>query len=179
MGSGDSMEELSGYSATETLRGGRSIEIRALRPADHHGLLAALDRMSDESIHRRFFGPKRRFSDHEVAYYTNVDFTNHVALVAVLAEDGQALIVGGARYIVSKPGSAEVAFAVDDAHQGQGVGALLMKHLAGIARRAGLGELYAEVLPGNTGMLKVFEKSGLRMGATREQDVVHVTLEVA
>jgi GNAT superfamily N-acetyltransferase len=171
--------ELTEYSAKETLRDGRPVEIRALKPADRDGLLGTLDRMSDESIHRRFFGPRRRFSDDEVAYYINVDFINHVALVAVLEEDGRALIVAGARYIVSKPGSAEVAFAVDDAHQGQGVGALLMKHLAGIARRAGLAELYAEVLPGNTGMLKVFEKSGLRMGTKREQDVVHVTLQVA
>ena len=87
--------ELTEYSATETLRDGRPIEIRALRPADRDGLLGALDRMSDESIHRRFFGPKRHFSDDEVAYYTNVDFTDHVALVAVLEEDGRALIVGG------------------------------------------------------------------------------------
>src|SRR4051795_12299777 len=37
---------------------------------------------------------------------------NHVALVAVVEEDGQPLIVGGARYIVGQPGTAEVAFAV-------------------------------------------------------------------
>jgi RimJ/RimL family protein N-acetyltransferase len=171
--------ELNKYSATETLRDGQPIEIRALSPADCHGMLDALDRMSDESIRRRFFGPKRRFSDDEVAYYTNVDFTNHVALVAVLEEGGRAVIAGGARYIVSKPGAAEVAFAVDDAHQGQGIGALLMKHLAGIARRAGLQELYAEVLPHNTAMLKVFEKSGHRMSTKRDQGVVHVTLQVS
>ena len=171
--------ELTQYSATETLRDGRPIGIRALSPADRHGMLGALDRMSDESIRRRFFGLKRHFSDDEVAYYTNVDFTNHVALVAVLEEDGHAVIVGGARYIVSQPGAAEVAFAVDDAHQGQGIGALLMKHLAGIARRAGLQELYAEVLPNNTAMLKVFEKSGCGMSTKREQGVVHVTLQVS
>jgi RimJ/RimL family protein N-acetyltransferase len=171
--------ELNKYSAMETLRGGQPIEIRALSPADRHGMLGALDRMSDESIRRRFFGPKRRFSEDEVAYYTNVDFTNHVALVAVLEEGGHAVIAGGARYIVSKPGSAEVAFAVDDAHQGQGIGALLMKHLAGIARRGGLQELYAEVLPHNSAMLKVFEKSGHRMNTKRDQGVVHVTLQVS
>jgi RimJ/RimL family protein N-acetyltransferase len=171
--------ELTQYSATETLRDGRPIEIRALNPADRVGMLGALDRMSDESIRRRFFGPKPHFSEDEVDYFTNVDFKNHVALVAVLEEGGQALIVGGARYIVSKPGAAEVAFSVDDAHQGQGIGALLMKHLAGIARRARLRELYAEVLPSNSAMLKVFEKSGCRMSTKREQDVVHVTLQVS
>ena len=48
--------ELTEYSATETLRDGRLIDIRALTPADRDGLLGALDRMSDESIRRRFFG---------------------------------------------------------------------------------------------------------------------------
>jgi RimJ/RimL family protein N-acetyltransferase len=171
--------ELNEYSATEALREGRPIVIRALRPSDRHGVLGALDRMSDESIRRRFFGPKRRFSDSEIAYYTNVDFTNHVALVAVLEEDEHAVIVGGARYIVTTPGVAELAFAVDDAHQGQGIGALLMKHLAGIARRAGLQELYAEVLPHNNAMLKVFEKSGHRVSTKQDQGVMHVTLQVS
>jgi GNAT superfamily N-acetyltransferase len=176
---GDSIVELTEYSGTETLRDGRPIEFRALRPADRDELLAALHRMSDESIRRRFFGPKRHFTDSEIAFFTAIDFVDHIALVAVLEEGGRTIIAGGARYIVSKPGSAEVAFAVDDAHQGQGIGALLMKHLAGIAHRAGLQELCAEVLPSNTGMLKVFEKSGLAMSTKREQGVVHVTLRVS
>ncbi len=167
------------YSATETLRDGRSIEIRALKPADRDELLSAVGRMSDQSIYRRFFSPKQTFTDQEVAYYVNVDFVNHVALVAVLQEDGRSAIVGGTRYIVSEPGRAEVAFAVDDAHQGQGIGALLMKHLAAIARRSGLKELFAEVLPNNMAMLKVFEKSRLGVSTKREQGVLHVTIEIS
>ena len=166
------------YSATETLRGGTSIEIRALKPADRDELLSAVRRMSDQSIYRRFFSPKQTFTDQEVAYYVNVDFVNHVALVAVL-QDGRPAIVGGTRYIVSEPGRAEVAFAVDDAHQGQGIGALLMKHLAVIARQSGLKELFAEVLPNNMAMLKVFEKSGLGVSTKREQSVVHVTIKIS
>jgi RimJ/RimL family protein N-acetyltransferase len=166
------------YSATETLRDGRSVEIRALRPAERKELLSAVDRISDQSIYRRFFSPKRSFTDQEVAHYVNVDFVDHVALVAELQEDGRSAIVGGARYIVSAPGAAEVAFAVDDAHQGQGIGAVLMTHLAAIARRSGLKELFAEVLPSNTAMLKVFEKSGLGVSTKREHGVVHVTLRI-
>ena len=168
--------QLSRYSAIETLRDGRAVEIRALQPADRDALAAAVSRMSDESIYRRFFSPKRHFSDREVEFYTNVDFVNHVALVAVLEDGGRSLIVGGARYVITEPGTAEVAFAVDDEHQGLGIGALLMKHLAVIARAAGLGQLVAEVLAGNAAMLKVFEKSGLSATTKRERDVVHITL---
>jgi GNAT superfamily N-acetyltransferase len=114
--------DASRYTAIETLRDGGRLEIRALRPADRDELLGAVGRMSEDSIRRRFFAPKRHFSAHEVEFYVNVDFTSHVALVALLIEHEQPAIVGGARYIVTAPGAAEVAFAIDDAHQGRGIG---------------------------------------------------------
>jgi hypothetical protein len=83
------------YSALETLRDGRMAEIRALRPEDRAGLLAAVGRSSNQSLYRRFFGFKRGFTDQEVDFYVNVDFVSHVALVALLEEDGQPVIVGG------------------------------------------------------------------------------------
>ncbi len=88
------------------------------------------------------------------------------------------MIVGGGRYIVVEPEKAEVAFAVVDEHQGQGIGAALLHHLATIARNAGLQELIAEVLSDNTPMLKVFEKGGFGLGMKREPGVVHVTLRL-
>jgi RimJ/RimL family protein N-acetyltransferase len=166
----------SNYSAVETLRDGTRLQIRALKPADRDELLAALGRMSDESIRRRFFAPKRRFSEREIEFFSNVDFVTHVALVAALDEDGRPTIVGSGRYIVTQPGAAEVAFAVDDAHQGFGIGGRLMKHLAAIAREAGLRQLVAEVLPGNAAMLAVFQKSGLAVTSKRQDGVVHLTL---
>jgi GNAT superfamily N-acetyltransferase len=67
---------------------------------------------------------------------------------------------------------------VVDAYQGQGLGGALMRHLAGIARDAGLAELTAEVLAENAAMLKVFAKCGLPLTTKRESDVVHVTLRL-
>lgn len=175
----DTSAELSRYSVTETLRDGRRIEIRALKPTDQEELLSAVGRLSDESVYRRFFSPKRHFTDDEISFYTKVDFVKHAALVAVLREDGRPAIVGGARYVVSKPRAAEIAFAVNDAYQGQGIGALLMKHLAAIAGQCKLEQLFAEVLASNTAMLKVFEKSGFCVESKRDGAVVHVTLQVA
>jgi GNAT superfamily N-acetyltransferase len=163
------------YSAMETLRDGRRIEIRAIQPGDRAGLLAAVERSSAESLHRRFFAVKRFFTDKEIDFFLNVDFVGHVALVAVLNDAG-GTIVGGGRYVLVRPGTAEVAFAVVDQFQGQGVGGALMRHIATIARAAGLEELIAEVLAQNSAMLKVFEKSGLPCRTTREAAVAHVTL---
>ena len=167
------------YSAVETLRNGQRLEIRALRPEDRDAFAAAASRLSAESLYRRFFSAKRQFSEQERSFFVDIDFVKHVALIAVLEEGGgRTEIVGGARYVVTKPGEAEVAFAVVDQYQGLGIGATLMRHLAAIAREAGLREFTAEVLPHNKAMLQVFEKSGLRVGMKRESGTVHVTLKL-
>jgi hypothetical protein len=94
------MIETAKYSAVERLRDGREIEIRALRPADEDDMLAAVDRTSAQSLYRRFFGAKRHFSESEKAFFLNVDFVSHVALVAVAKEGSGSVIIGGGRYIV-------------------------------------------------------------------------------
>jgi RimJ/RimL family protein N-acetyltransferase len=168
------MQKAANYSAKERLRDGRTIEVRALRPDDREDMLAAIGRTSPQSLQRRFFVPKRGFSETELAFFMNIDFDNHVALVAQIDEDGRPSIVGGGRYIVVKPDQAEIAFVVVDAYQRQGIGAALMHHLARLAREAGLKELIAEVLPENTAMLKVFSKFGFQPGPNQEPRVVHL-----
>jgi RimJ/RimL family protein N-acetyltransferase len=170
--------ETAKYSAAERLRDGREIEIRALRPADEDDMLAAVDRTSAQSLYRRFFGAKRHFSESEKAFFLNVDFVSHVALVAVAKEGSGSVIIGGGRYIVVRPGAAELAFAVVDEYQGQGIGAALLRHLTLLARDAGIKELIAEVLPENLPMLKVFQNSGLDLQTKHRAGVVDVTLKV-
>jgi RimJ/RimL family protein N-acetyltransferase len=164
------------YTVTEGLRNGAALQVRALQPSDRAEMLAAVGRFSSETLYRRFFAPKRSFSEREIDFFLNVDFTNHVALIAVLAESGQQMIVGGARYVVAHPGCAEVAFAIDDPHQKLGIATHLITHLIKIARAAGLEVFVAEVLPENVPMLKVFERCGLAMTTCSERGVVHVTL---
>jgi RimJ/RimL family protein N-acetyltransferase len=172
------MSEGATYSAVEVLRDKRRVEIRALRPDDRADLLAAVGRTSEQSLYRRFFTVKGSFTEPEIAFFLNIDFVNHIALVAVLEDLGRPRIVGGGRYIVVQPGRAEVAFVVVDQYQGQGIGSALLRHLATLARRAGIDELIAEVLPDNNSMLKVFEKSRFRLSRRRESQVVHVTLHL-
>jgi RimJ/RimL family protein N-acetyltransferase len=167
------------YSVREHLRDDRPITIRALRPDDRAGMLAAIGRTSMQSLQRRFFVPKKGFSEQEMAFFLNIDFESHVAIVAEIEEDGHPVIAGGGRYIVVQPGQAEIAFVVVDAYQGQGFGTILMRHLAVLARDAGLNELIAEVLPENTAMLKLFKKFGFRTDAKGSPQVVHLTLQLS
>ena len=166
------------YSAIEILRDGARIEIRALTPDDEADLVAAVERTSLESMRRRFFVVKRTFTDQETAFFLNVDFVNHVALVAVVEEGHRSVIAGGGRYIVVRPGEAEVAFAVVDAYQGRGIGGTLMRHLTAIACADGLERFIAEVLLENLPMLRMFEKSGLQMSAKRESGIAYIKLQL-
>lgn len=168
--------DASHYKASEMLRDGSEIEIRAFAPNDQADLQAAVARTSSKSLYTRFFTVKRSFSEREREFFLNVDFKDHVALMAWTDEAGRKVIAGGARYVVVEPGKAEVAFMVIDDYQGRGIGSALLAHLAMIGRASGLQELVAEVLAENVSMLKIFERSGLPMTTKREYEVVHVTL---
>lgn len=167
------------YSVSERLRNGTQLEIRALVPGDRAEMLAAFDRASAQTRYRRFFAPKHSFSEREIEFFLNVDFVDHVALAAVLMDGDHHLIVGGARYIVSPGGEAEVAFTIDDAHQKLGISTRLMTHLVAIARANGLRKFVAEVLPENVPMLKIFERCGLVMTTRRDRGIIHVTLRLS
>ena len=170
------MIDAANYSATETLRDGRTITIRSQRPEDLDGWRAALARTSAETLYLRFLGAKREISEKEAHYFLDIDFVKHVALVAIADEDGRPILIGGGRYIVIEPGKAEAAFALIDDYQARGIGSALMRHLVAIGRKAGLRELVAEVLSDNLSMLRVFERSGLAMITRREGPIVHVAL---
>ena len=142
-------------------------------------MLAAIEQTSAQSLQRRFFVIKRGFSEKERAYFMDIDFKNHVAIVAVADEADRKVIVGGGRYIVFEPGRAEMAFVVIDAWQGRGVGSVLLRHLIKIASDAGLKELTAEVLPENKPMMKVFGKFGFSPAPSQDPQTRHLVLKLA
>jgi RimJ/RimL family protein N-acetyltransferase len=172
------MPEAVNYTAHELLNDGSQIEIRSLRPEDEADMLAAVGRTSAQSLQRRFFVVKHGFSEKERAFFMNIDFKNHVALVALARENDRLALVAGGRYIVFEPERAELAFVVVDAWQGRGIGSTLMRHLVKIASDAGLQELTAEVLPENAAMLKVFARSGFKSGPRQDPQVVHLALKL-
>src|SRR5512143_2704814 len=88
------------YEAKETLRDGRMITIRAIRPEDSRSFADAFARLERETVYTRVFAHKERLTDEELRRLTAVDFVREVALVATSAtQDGDAIIAGG-RYIV-------------------------------------------------------------------------------
>jgi RimJ/RimL family protein N-acetyltransferase len=171
------------FDATEILKNGVTVRVRAVRPADKAGMIEAFDRLEPESVYNRFFQYKKSLSDQELKAATEVDFENVVGLVVTLESGDSEVIIGGGRYVVLAPAnvqrSAEVAFLVEEDYQGQGIAGHILKHLAGIAREKVVSQFEADVLPQNKAMLAVFSRSGLSMKQNSADGVIHVTLSLA
>ncbi len=173
------VEDLSEYSAVETLRDGKQISIKAISPEDREELLEGFHRLSSKSVYYRMFSAKKDLTPAELEYFTNIDFKDNVALVVWLNEEGEENIIAGGRYSVFKREpvvAAEIAFSVVDDYQGLGIASLVFQHLADIGRREGIDEFYATVLPRNAAMQRVFEKSGLQESVHRSADEFEIRM---
>lgn len=146
------------------LTDGATVHLRPIRPDDGDGLLGLFSRLSDESIYLRFFSPVPAPSERQLRHLTTVDYASRFAIVAELGDR----IVGVARYDLQADGAAEVAFTIEDAEQGRGIGTILLEHLVGIARAHGIQRFVAWTLPNNAKMLRVFSDAGF--GATKAFD---------
>ncbi|MGN9785454.1 bifunctional acetate--CoA ligase family protein/GNAT family N-acetyltransferase [Nonomuraea sp. ZG12] len=162
------------WEADVVLADGGTAHVRPIRPADADRLRAFYSRLSDESIYFRFFGPRPRLSDKEVAWFTNVDYLNRVALIATIGTEMVAVI----RYDRTAPGEGEVAFLVEDAHQGRGVASVLLEHLAATARERGIERFVADVLPANMKMMGVLRQAGYTAETRFADGVVRMTLDL-
>lgn len=176
--------DLGHYATDELLRDGGSIHIRAIRPDDKQRLLTLFERLSSRSVYFRFFQTRQRLTDAELRYFTELDGVNNVALVATLREGDAEHIIGVGRYFrITEDGQsttrAEVAFTVADAHQGRGIGTLLLEHLAAIARRHGIDTFEAYVLGENNRMLQVFAASGFTVQRSLDAGTFHISFPTA
>ena len=143
------------WEADVVLRDGGVVHLRPIRPDDAPAVEAFHAGQSAESIYLRFFAPLQRLSARDLERFTNVDHRDRVGLVATLGD----AIVGIGRYDRIDGSTAEVAFNISDAHQGRGIGSVLLEHLAAAARERGIRRFVADVLPQNRKMIGVFGDS--------------------
>lgn len=162
------------WEADVVLRDGSVAHIRPIKPSDAEAVRRFHAGQSDESIYMRFFAPLRQLSDRDVKRFTNVDYTDRVALVATVRSE----IVGIGRYDRISRSSAEVAFNISDAYQGRGVGSVMLEHLAVVAQEQGITAFVAEVLPQNRKMLSVFSDAGYEVERSIEDGVVSIRFEI-
>jgi acyl-CoA synthetase (NDP forming)/RimJ/RimL family protein N-acetyltransferase len=157
------------------LSDGGTLHVRPIRPDDADRLREFHSRLSPEAIYYRFFTPMPRLSDTMVERLVNVDYFERMAIVAQFGEQ----LVAVARYDLIDSDRAEVAFVVNDAHQGRGLGMLLLEHLVVIGRANGIGRFQAQTLSDNQAMLRVFKGAGFEVKRKFDGGVVEVEFSIA
>jgi acyl-CoA synthetase (NDP forming)/RimJ/RimL family protein N-acetyltransferase len=162
------------WEADVVLRDGSVAHVRPIVPNDADRVRRFHAGQSAESIYLRFFAPLKTLSDKDVARFTQVDYDWRVALVATVHED----IIGIARFDRLDATTAEVAFHISDAHQGNGVGSVLLEHLAAIGQELGVTKFVADVLPQNRKMIQVFTEAGYEVDYHFDDGVIAVAFTI-
>jgi len=167
------------YETEVLLKDGSRILLRPVRGEDTERWLAFVSRLSPRTMYLRFhymptLGPE------DATRFCTVDYRDAFAFVAeVLREQRQDIVAIGRYYRLPNKHSAEVAFAIEDAYQGRGIGTKLMEWLANVARENDITTFEADVLAENEEMMTVFRDYGFHITSELEADVYHVTFPIA
>lgn len=171
------------WEADVVLRDGGTARIRPITTDDAERLVSFYEQVSDESKYYRFFAPYPRLSAKDVHRFTHHDYVDRVGLAVTIGGEFIATVRFDRINEQGRPASApadeaEVAFLVQDAHQGRGVASALLEHIAAVARERGIVRFAAEVLPANNKMIKVFRDAGYTQQRSFEDGSVHLTLDL-
>jgi acyl-CoA synthetase (NDP forming)/GNAT superfamily N-acetyltransferase len=159
------------------LSDGTTVHLRQIRPEDADGIVAMHSRFSERTRYLRYFSPYPRIPERDLRRFVNVDHDTREAFVVETGD--RILAVGRYERLGPEAADAEVAFVVEDAYQGRGIGSVLLEHLAAAAREAGISRFVAEVLPANSTMLRVFADAGYQIQRQYADGVVHLTFPIA
>jgi acyl-CoA synthetase (NDP forming)/GNAT superfamily N-acetyltransferase len=159
------------------LSDGSAVHMRQIRPEDAPEIVELHSRMSERTRYLRYFSPYPRIPERDLARFVNVDHHDREAFVVVTGP--RIMAVGRYERLGPESPDAEVAFVVEDAHQGRGIGSVLLEHLAEAARDNGIVRFVAEVLPENGGMLRVFSDFGYQVQRQYADGVVHLSFPIA
>ncbi|MEV6508258.1 GNAT family N-acetyltransferase [Streptomyces sp. NPDC051642] len=181
--SSDRHEYPAHWEADVVLRDGGTARIRPITVDDADRLVSFYEQVSDESKYYRFFAPYPRLSAKDVHRFTHHDFVDRVGLAATVGGEFIATvrydrISADGRAATAPADEAEVAFLVQDAHQGRGVASALLEHIAAVARERDIRRFAAEVLPANNKMIKVFTDAGYTQKRSFEDGVVRLEFDL-
>jgi acyl-CoA synthetase (NDP forming)/RimJ/RimL family protein N-acetyltransferase len=168
------------WEADVLLRDGHAAHLRPIQPQDEQLLVDFYEQVSAESKYMRFFAPMPRLSDRDVKRFTHVDHRDRVAFVLTVAN--KMIAVGRFDTIPTDKEEgkvAEVAFLVQDAHQGRGIAQLLLEHLAQAGRERGVEKFVAEVLPENQRMIQIFREAGYHVAGGFEDGVMRLEFPIS
>jgi GNAT superfamily N-acetyltransferase len=142
---------------------GERVRLRLTRPSDAGRVDAFLARLSPETLHRRFFAPKRFMPARAVRHFTFYDPRLRLVVAAAAPGEGGEEIVGLADASFLETGLVEIGLVVEDERQGRGIGRVMSEAIASLAIQRGATHLKAELVDGNGAVLSLLESLGRSM----------------
>jgi RimJ/RimL family protein N-acetyltransferase len=159
------------------LRDGREVQIRPTRASDTGAMQGLFYRLSEEDVQTRFFQKLTSLTDTAAQHLCSVDYEDEMAFAAVVGPSANEHIVATSTYFLNPAsGLAEVAYMVDPDWQGAGLGTILHAGLVDYARDHGARGLTADLLSGNSRMLRIFERGDHSISVETDAGVTEVTM---
>jgi len=157
------------------LRDSSNLRLRQLYSGDRELLRTFFARCSPEAIRYRFLSSMTSISDSLLDHLTDIDGSQHAALIVTQREADEEMIVAEGRYVIfdERPAVADVAFLVADEMRRLGIATLLIDELITIACDNGVTHFSVDVLADNTAMLSLLRKTGLAQSGTISSGVIH------
>lgn len=172
-------DDVAALAVATTLADGGVVRLRPIRPEDGPRLADGFARLSPHSRFLRFFSPLDHLTTAQLQYFTEIDYVDHFAWVAIVDLPGPPALplplsavtapaldaadpdtpwelgVGVARYIRSRsdPTAAEAAVAVADDYHRRGIGTVLLQALAAVALTRGITAFHLLVRTDNAAMI--------------------------
>ncbi len=167
------------WEETIALPDGMQVFVRPIRPDDEPLMRDMFYSFSERTRYLRYHAALKSMPHNKLQVFCTVDYDTEMAIIGLAGGPGDEQVVGVGRYMTDPlKESAEVAFAVRDDFQRKGLGTYFFNRLVTIGRASGVHTFHAYVLMENSGMLKIFHRSGMIVETTSEGDVVRVTMKL-
>ena len=171
---GEYPEELE---ACRTTRTGLEVLLRPVKISDEPMLKDFFYSLSDESMYQRFISVRRDIPHEILQNFVVIDYSKRMMILAVLGESGKETIAGIGQYSLNRDmHTADIALAVRDQYQNQGLGLELITYLTYLAKNKGLLGFTAEVLVGNEPVFRLFDRMGFDVHKSNESGVYELRL---
>ncbi len=138
---------------------GEKILFRPAKPVDERRIQEHFYHLEKTDVVSRFFHEKTRFVRQDMQGMFQLDYIKDMTIIGVVGQSGfEKVAAVGSYYLEQSDNTAEVAFSVSKEYQGKGLGKILIRKLAEIARENGIAGLFAVTNPGNKSMIGLFRK---------------------
>ncbi|MBK9123269.1 MAG: bifunctional acetate--CoA ligase family protein/GNAT family N-acetyltransferase [Chloroflexi bacterium] len=166
-----------------TSKTGDEFEIRPIRPEDEPLVSKFHEHLSERSVYLRYFSMMKlgqRIAHDRLSRLAFIDYDREMALVAVRrSSNGEPEILGIGRLTKAYGrGEAEYGLLISDLYQRMGLGTELLKRLIEWGKAEHVKQIWAYVLPENTGMLKICKALGFTQKFDAEEKLMRVTLDL-